>query len=83
VVEADLDAAYGAGVLKVVPVLSMSRSLTGSNVVFAWTPPDSGWTLQETDNLMSNWADCASGSLNPVLNPVAGTSMFYRLRESH
>jgi len=78
VVEAELDAAYGTGVLKVAPVLSVA--FTGSNVVLSWMPADSGWVLQESDNLLSNWVDCVGGSLNPATNPVDGTTLFYRLR---
>jgi hypothetical protein len=79
VVEGELDATYGTGVLKVIPNLSIA--LSGSDAVLSWTPAVSGWVLQETENLSSNWIDCASGSLNPVTNSVNGATMFYRLRE--
>jgi len=79
VVEGELDATYGTGVLKVIPNLSIA--LSGSDAVLSWAPAISGWVLQETENLSSKWIDCASGSLNPVTNSVNGATMFYRLRE--
>ena len=51
----------------------------GTNVVVSWTPDVSGWILQESSNLQSNWVNSASGSLNPVAIPATEAAMFYRL----
>ena len=51
----------------------------GTNVVVSWSPDDPGWLLQETDDLMTNWWNSASGSTNPISIPATEAAMFYRL----
>ena len=56
-------------------------AVTGvAEVTVSWTPDDPGWLLQETDNLMTNWWDSASGSTNPIAIPATEAAQFYRLR---
>lgn len=52
-----------------------------TNVVVSWAPDVPGWVLQQTDNLHTNWLDCATGPTNPVSIPTTNAAMFYRLRQ--
>ena len=48
-----------------------------------WTPPDSGFVLQETLNLSpANWNNAPSGPTNPVTVPITGPARFYRLLQT-
>jgi uncharacterized repeat protein (TIGR03803 family) len=58
---------------------------SGENVILTW-PPDAGFTLQSTANLVPSavWAAVSPGPVvvngqNTVTNVISGTQMFYRL----
>ena len=69
----------------------LSGSISPTNTTLSITPASSGlseisggpelpgFVLQETSNLASNWMNSTSGSTNPVVVPVTGPTMFYRL----
>lgn len=52
----------------------------GVDVVVSWIPADSGWVLQETINLQTNWTDSVSGPTNPATISATEAAEFYRLR---
>ena len=58
--------------------LSITPASSGFSEI-SWGPELPGFVLQETSNLASNWMNSTSGSTNPVVVPVTGPAMFYRL----
>jgi hypothetical protein len=61
------------------PILSIVRGISG-NAVISWSPPISGFVLQESLSLSSaNWSNSPSGGTNPVTVPAAVHAKFYRL----
>jgi hypothetical protein len=51
-----------------------------SQVTVSWTPPTSGFALQESLNLSPVvWSNSPSGQTNPVTLPVTGSTKFVRL----
>ncbi len=60
------------------PTLSIGRS--GNEIVISWN--GTGFTLQETTNLMNSasWVDVPDATNSPVTVPIGNSLSFYRLR---
>ena len=61
------------------PLLTINAAGSGQAQI-SWTPPTSGYVLQETWSLAAaNWTNSISGATNPVVVPAASPARFYRL----
>lgn len=65
----------GAPALTIVPA-------TPGQATISWTPPTSGFVLQESASLSpTNWINSPSGATNPVVVPTTSQTKFYRLHQ--
>lgn len=70
------DEASGASI----PHLAVTVTPSGLTRV-SWTPPTSGWLLQQNSDLTpTGWRDAPTGETNPATIPATGASRFFRLR---
>lgn len=60
------------------PTLSIAPAGAGQATI-SWTPATPGWVLQESTNLVTGWANSASGATNPLTVPAISPRKFYRL----
>jgi hypothetical protein len=60
------------------PTLLITKGAPGT-VILSWAAAATGWKLQESPDLTSNWTDTPGGETTPVTVPAVPPRKFYRL----